>query len=284
MQSKMRYEQQEITPELAAVYLEKNEGNRALRTSHVAYLAHEMLDTKAKGLEPHPQPIIFGEDGMLIDGQHRLQAIIKLGMPVKMIVGYGFPREMFGWLDAGVGRSMSDRVHGYIPRHIVPVIRQHMEVRRHWSGFQSSINGITKYKATHDQYIDFYNRLEPHYKRVEEIAKRRGCYRVSAIFSALVELSIIDDGAAIDFINDMHKILNADAVPRKPHAGALRDVVENAPHINGRSTDLFFRAINVLRRYLKHYKPFDGNNKLGKPEDWYDPQLRIVEAAIKGER
>lgn len=279
MEKNLRYEVQDITPELAAKYLERNTNNRPLRKSHVAYLAHEMIDTKARKLEPHPSPIIFDENGVLLDGQHRLHAIIALGMPVKMIVEYGFHEDIFGWIDGGVGRSMADRTDGSIPRYIVPVVRTHMDVRASFFKFRMGFGEFKKLKPSRDQYLMFYSRLEPNYRRVESIAKRYGCFRNANVFAALTEMSIINDGATIDFIDDMHKILDADKTPRKPHASAIRDVLDRTPRSGGRS-DIFLRIVNVLRRYLKNQKPLDGK---GKPADWLDPDLKKVRKAILGD-
>ena len=47
------------------------------------------------------QGIAFDEDGNLIDGQHRLHAIIKAGIAVKMEVSSGWPRSNILAIDVG---------------------------------------------------------------------------------------------------------------------------------------------------------------------------------------
>lgn len=79
-----------ITPEQAAVWLERNPNNRNVMGSTVTRYAKDM----AAGLwELSPQGISFYEGGDLADGQHRLLAIIKAGMPVQMMVTFDVPRN-----------------------------------------------------------------------------------------------------------------------------------------------------------------------------------------------
>lgn len=60
-------------------------GNRNINTLHLARLMESMTE------EHLLSPIIVNEDGSVIDGQHRLEASKRLGLPVNYIVceGYG---------------------------------------------------------------------------------------------------------------------------------------------------------------------------------------------------
>jgi len=70
-----------VTPEKAAVYLEKNKVNRDIRKVHVAEIAD--LINREKWQLNH-QGIAFNKNGDLLDGQHRLLAIIKSGKTVPL--------------------------------------------------------------------------------------------------------------------------------------------------------------------------------------------------------
>ena len=63
-----------ISPEEAARFLEKNTNNRALTEQQVRYYAQQM---KAGEWTYDGQPIRFAEDGQLLDGQHRLTALVE---------------------------------------------------------------------------------------------------------------------------------------------------------------------------------------------------------------
>jgi len=74
---------EEITPDTANQYLERNKGNRAITKDRVNALAREMRD--GVFMVTH-QCIAFNANGDLIDGQHRLSAIIQSGQNVKLFV------------------------------------------------------------------------------------------------------------------------------------------------------------------------------------------------------
>lgn len=73
----------EITPEVAAEMLLHNEGNRRKSRTDIANLAKDMSDGHFRLTH---QAIAFDRSGNLIDGQHRLEAVVKSGVTVWMYV------------------------------------------------------------------------------------------------------------------------------------------------------------------------------------------------------
>lgn len=94
-----------ITPAIAAEYLKNNTNNRPLKNQWVTDIAN-MIRRGQWVLDGNP--IRFSEDGVLLDGQHRLQAIIRAGIPVQTLVVRGLPKESFKNIDTGRGRSGGD--------------------------------------------------------------------------------------------------------------------------------------------------------------------------------
>lgn len=94
-----------VTPELALKWLECNDYNRPLSKSFVATLAKAI--ERGEWQVTH-QGIAFDEDGTLIDGQHRLAAIVKSGIPVDIMVTEGVPRRAFTVMDTGRKRTARD--------------------------------------------------------------------------------------------------------------------------------------------------------------------------------
>ena len=92
-----------ITPSAAKAYLEFNTNNRNVNTRHVDYLAEAMRNQE---WELNGVPIIFSDEGRLIDGQHRLQAIIKSGVSVNALVTRGVKNKSFDTIDMGMKRSI----------------------------------------------------------------------------------------------------------------------------------------------------------------------------------
>lgn len=72
-----------ITPEIAQSLLGKNKSNRGIKNSLITSYANDMLSDNWRLTH---QGIAINELGELVDGQHRLLAIIKSNKPIKMMV------------------------------------------------------------------------------------------------------------------------------------------------------------------------------------------------------
>lgn len=96
---------EEVGPTDAAQWMKKNDHNRPLS---------ELLGDRYAAAMTNGEWIDCGDtlrfncDGTLIDGQHRLYAIIKSGMTVPMLVIRGLPKETFKYIDDGKKRSNGD--------------------------------------------------------------------------------------------------------------------------------------------------------------------------------
>ena len=102
----MKTEIVNVTPDLASEWLDRNQGNRNLRMSRVAAMAEDM---RAGTWQLTHQGIAFDEDGNLLDGQHRLAAVVKSGETVQMMVTTGLKRgEVMAVLDSGLVRAAED--------------------------------------------------------------------------------------------------------------------------------------------------------------------------------
>jgi hypothetical protein len=97
-----------VTPEQAEVWMGLNTKNRKLSGPVSSYYAAQM---SSGDWIPTGQAIIFGRDGKLLDGQHRLSAIIQSGQPVALLVVRGITPEAFKAIDRGKGRSIGDLLH-----------------------------------------------------------------------------------------------------------------------------------------------------------------------------
>ncbi len=100
----MKFEIMEITPEVAASMLKKNTRNRNLRNQYVDSLASDMRNGN---WEITPAAISFTSDGYLLDGQHRLAAVVKSGVTIKSAVCYDAPQTMA--VDNGLKRTIADQ-------------------------------------------------------------------------------------------------------------------------------------------------------------------------------
>lgn len=95
-----------VTPEMALELLCGNIANRSLRPSHIAYLSTMMKDGKwQKG---HPAAILIATDGEILDGQHRLYAVLDSERTVWMNICVPESKEMRQFVDIGIQRTLAD--------------------------------------------------------------------------------------------------------------------------------------------------------------------------------
>ena len=98
--------QETITPELAEQFLSMNVSNRPMNMKHVAALAGSI--SRGEWMFTG-ESIKASSEGVLLDGQHRLAAIVKSGIAIDMIVVRGLPSEAFHAIDVGAKkRSLND--------------------------------------------------------------------------------------------------------------------------------------------------------------------------------
>lgn len=104
----------EIDPAKAQFWLEKNFRNRPINPDVVAAYARDMLN--GVWVATH-QGVAFNDRDELIDGQHRLRAIILSGLTVRMMVTFGLPSKINGkemttmdCVDRGRTRSVADQL------------------------------------------------------------------------------------------------------------------------------------------------------------------------------
>ena len=110
---KMTTEAMTITPALAESLLRFNHKNRILRKKNIDNFAK--LIEQGEFMLTH-QGVAFTGDMVnpkrMLDGQHRLHAIVKTGIAVKMMVSWNCPEELFSAIDTGASRTFRD-LHGW---------------------------------------------------------------------------------------------------------------------------------------------------------------------------
>lgn len=95
-----------VTPDQAMQWLvDHNSHNRNLREVRVDAYARDMA---AGNWQFNGDPIRFASDGTLLDGQHRLSAVVRSGVTVSFLVIWGLPNATQETMDIGAHRKMSD--------------------------------------------------------------------------------------------------------------------------------------------------------------------------------
>lgn len=94
-----------VDPDTARTYLDENDANRALRARVVNAYARDMGHG---AWAVTGETIKFSKTGELLDGQHRLSAIIESGTSQWMLVVRGLEPATKGIIDTGAPRSAGD--------------------------------------------------------------------------------------------------------------------------------------------------------------------------------
>lgn len=95
-----------INKERAAHYLTLNRNNRPINTKRVIQYVTEMKSGKWK--EGTGEGLKISKEGFLIDGQHRLTAIVAADVSIQMLVVYDLEQDIFDVLDTGRNRGAND--------------------------------------------------------------------------------------------------------------------------------------------------------------------------------
>jgi hypothetical protein len=96
-----------ITPDRAVELLERNTINRPLRQHYIEGLADMMR--RGEWGKTH-EGIAVDEAGNILDGQHRLWAIVESGVTLAMLVSYGQSRGTRLFIDSGLRRTLHDAI------------------------------------------------------------------------------------------------------------------------------------------------------------------------------
>jgi hypothetical protein len=95
----------DVTPAQAERWLSGNIHNRKLNNARVDRMVRDM---QAGRWRLTHQGVAFDPTGVLIDGQHRLWAVVLSGLTVKMRIFFNEPPENLEFIDTGASRSDAD--------------------------------------------------------------------------------------------------------------------------------------------------------------------------------
>lgn len=119
----MKARVEKVSPSLARKWLERSEGfqQRGIRKKRVEKLVHAILSDQWQVTH---QGIAINEDGVVIDGQHRLHAIIQADQTVEMLIMRGVSTDVFHSIDTGASRTPSDslKIAGFSDTNVLAAV------------------------------------------------------------------------------------------------------------------------------------------------------------------
>lgn len=267
-----QYEVINITPGLAKKWLAQNTHNRNLRQRVVNGYATDM---RAGNWVEDGQSIKFSATGVLLDGQHRLSAIVQSGVTLRMLVVSNLPETTQDTMDTGAKRVLGDVLKLRGEAYSITLAAALLRVYQWEQGYRKNLKSAGKARPTHRQLLAVLEE-HPELRRSVEIADRvRKAGRLSGSTAALCHWlfnQIDPDDCAFFFarLGDGAGLMVDDPIY------AVRRVLENFASDRGRPdeavvTALVIKSWNAYREgrsvQLLAYRP--GGSR---PEPYPEPK------------
>lgn len=241
----------EVTPEVAEQWLGVNHGNRNQRNRAIAAYSRDILnDTWLITGES----IKFDWDGKLIDGQHRLEAVIATGKSIRTLVVWNLDPRVQSVLDTNAKRTAADalRFSGVEAdqKDIASVAR--VAVAYESGKIRTALDTMGGNVLTNTEVIEWYSQNEDVQQAIafaKRIVRPLGTTTAGLGYAALV-LIRIDGQAAIDFFSSAAELrTNGNGDPRKAMLDAFTKIrSDRRTPTPAESLAIIFRSWNAWRQ------------------------------------
>jgi hypothetical protein len=246
-----------ITPEVAKRMLELNDGNRPLNERLLAEIS---ADIEAGRWALNGETIIISKEGLLNDGQHRLEAVIRTQTTIQSAVMFGVEREARMTVDMGRQRTagnflaMTGATHS---NHAAAIAKLLILFEK---GKYSPSNGAAKDKLGTPTKQEIRRYYQIHRKRIiaaidalahEKFTRTVGLTPLAAAYVILTKLNL--EEAAVFFARVL------DGTSLKPHDSILwlraRFVAEQKKRLNPHEK---------LELILRHWNRWRSGSKVSR--------------------
>ena len=234
-----------ISPIEAEKILLANNNNRAVSRRNVNSLANEMLDGNWAF---NGETIKIASDGTLLDGQHRLMAVIKSGTTQKFSVVKNLNLDSFKTIDVGRKRTAGDSlsVAGYANQNILAALVNRKIIFDLYGNFdsreKSTTTEIMNIAAQDERLIDAANYANKSHSKTRLMAP-------TLIAMCYYYLHDISPGIFDDFFD---KVFNGFGVKGDPALLLRNHLTESRLlKLRGDSTHLFEYVIRAFEYELE---------------------------------
>lgn len=176
-----------ITPEYAKYLLENNyKNNRKVHQTEVEKYARDMKNGKwITGVyNSRIEPICISKKGELLDGQHRLLAIIEADKPIRMYIQKNMDEKSFRMMDNGIRRTVADALGNVdYSKDISALLKMVVATKYGDGGLGSILQGTVTYadkhpvRVTKQDILDEYNKSDKDHL-VDCVRKAKSIYSV----------------------------------------------------------------------------------------------------------
>jgi hypothetical protein len=130
-----------VTPVLAELLLERNQGNRPVAKRNAAALEQDIASGR---FQFNGESIVVSDTGVLLDGQHRCRKVVETGVSIRAVLVFGPKEEARFTIDTGKSKStanmfaMQERPYFQIQATAIGYILQYKQAK----GIARNVNYI----------------------------------------------------------------------------------------------------------------------------------------------
>lgn len=229
-----------ITPEIASKYLEKNTNNyRNVRQDRVNAYA---VDMKNGNWKNNGEAIVFGTDGILKNGQHRLMACVKSNTPFETLVIRGCDEIIYdyGYTRTTKQELLNENIN--ISTTMIGAVKLFYKILTH--------NRITP-EFTIRQYIksniECLNRASNITSTSKSVSKKSAC--MLAVYCMIKTKEICDD-TLTEFVKILNSGNSVGSDEPSPALVARRQIMD----LGSRGTQVQETIFSIMIYALRDYK------------------------------
>lgn len=272
-----------ITPEKACEMLKHNTNNyRIIKRKLVVEYSRAMREG---AWEENGQPIVFDEDGVLKDGQHRLLAVMASGVSVRMFGIRGIKRDVVVY-DEGMKRTGADhaRAAGVQADNRAIALARYMTCSS-WN--ENARARVSNYRVLFD-YIEAHSEEIDTVIKSAALSRQVGAGSINRLWGYIVLYMLLRNGYDAEKMRQFCTIFNGGYpeanVEATPALVASRQYADNPPHL-GKPTKLHEAMANLacamedfadgMRRFQKY--------QFGSSSKWTPEKLEALWHKIRQE-
>lgn len=237
----------EVTPAQAKKWLDLNTHNRPLRERVVDLYARDMT---AGNWQVTGDGVKFAIDGSLLDGQHRLAAVVQAGVTVSLFVIRGLAHDAQEVMDSGVKRQASDALALRGHRHTALLAATaRIALTATTQGYQAIVGRSTTFTTSEvAAFVAEHPEIEEYMAWAQTTARQTDS-SPSVVGYAMWRLHQIDPEDATDFFHALGDGIGLEA--GDPVLALRRRLAEARRHRerigHGAHLSLIFRTWNARR-------------------------------------
>lgn len=247
-----------LTPNLARQWRERNTNNfRKINKDRVAVYASEIVSGNWK---LNGEPIVFDDRGILVNGQHRIEAVIKAETPIRVLVVTGV-RQDDCIFDSGLTRSVNQLLKAQninMPNSKIAAINYVLNCSgklRHGRG------ELIEYYKRHDIDFDLAYDIATRGKTSPYMAKA-GC--LAAVYCAII-LDILPYESIVDFCKIVNSNMPLDGFLNEPAfalINTLNKIKNSGKHFMDACFNATWAALLRVKKQSRSTKKYNVENDL----------------------